>query len=100
RTHPSRPLVPYTTLFRSASSSRSRVSCRWSTPSSSTASSNCRWKVQWADPLRPPPTCLTRSFHVTDTTNPLGVSEHSHGADVHVDRKSTRLNSSHVSFSY
>src|SRR5699024_11975287 len=96
---PSSPLVPYTTLFRSRSTTRLRDHVVSAVITSGRAASEVArahgvswWLVQAA--LAAAAVVLPTVDDVRVTR--LGVDEHRYRSD----RKSTRLNSSHVSISY
>src|SRR5699024_11405997 len=89
---PPPPVLPYTTLFRSRSrrSSAPRRSPRRACHRSTSTGSSPRHVPLGLQPPSPAP------WHVA----PVSVGEEPQRVHLQRDRKSTRLNSSHVSISY
>src|SRR5207253_11157371 len=88
---PRPPLFPYTTLFRSSSASIQTTVAGWSERQRAS-----RGPV--GTPVRGTPSLDGRSA-IFFTTSPLRLQTSSEGVPL-TDRKSTRLNSSHVAISY
>src|SRR5207253_10822502 len=91
---PNPTLFPYTTLFRSLEHRGIEL-----TPCRFVERTPCGLEVPIDRQRAEPGEVVTRVVHLRRMEERIGVRVARHG-DLHEDRKSTRLNSSHVAISY
>src|SRR5207302_10686097 len=97
--HPTPPLFPYTTLFRSCPRYLARQQSLGRGGGSCSRHRGCGWSRSWAAKIEVHVRCPLRS-RLSVKEGPRREAEHSGKQSCGEDRKSTRLNSSHVKISY
>src|SRR5690606_42094179 len=100
RTRPSSPLRPYTTLFRSCRSCGVHDPCQSSNQEHEDKANSEQHRSLKADPTTPQGSYPIEDLHAGRYRNSHGQQAECCCSSQSQDRKSTRLNSSHVKISY